>query len=484
MNAEIEIKLEIAPDSVEALLALPSFSATPQALVRRSIYFDTPARALFSAGIVLRIREAGGQHTQSVKAAGPGKGPFPRQEWEMPVAGQRPVLDGFAALFAEAGADLPEIVPLFEVRNHRLLWTIEENGVRIEAALDRGLVVAGERQAPVCEIELKLGQGDADTLFALARQIGGQLPVRIGALSKAERGFRLTEAQPASIKAEPVALSADLGVIGGFRAIAANCFRQFRLNEDILLHRRHADALHQARVGLRRLRSAFTLYKDRLVSPESRRLKEELRWLAAALGEVRDLDVLMRKARQDGLRIKLRDIRAQRYAALADLLKSPRARAIGLDLQAWLHCDADLALAEAETETVTEFATAVLDGRRRKLRKHGASLADLDDAHRHEARKDAKKLRYAAEFFAPLFSDKRSQRRRRQFTEAMEELQDRLGALNDLATGHALVDALELDSHPGVEDLIATGDRDELLRAAQNALDAVIDAKRFWRAKA
>ncbi|TCL63259.1 CHAD domain-containing protein [Rhizobium sp. BK251] len=47
----------------------------------------------------------------------------------------------------------------------------------------------------------------------------------------------------------------------------------------------------------------------------------------------------------------------------------------------------------------------------------------------------AKKLRCAAEFFDSLFGDKRGTGRYDKFIAAMEEMQDRLGVLNDLATG-------------------------------------------------
>ncbi|CUX61173.1 CHAD domain-containing protein (plasmid) [Agrobacterium tumefaciens] len=59
----------------------------------------------------------------------------------------------------------------------------------------------------------------------------------------------------------------------------------------------------------------------------------------------------------------------------------------------------------------------------------------VDDEHWHEARKDAKKLRYAAECFRVLFPDKRGARRYKRSVGTMEVLQDELGALNDLATG-------------------------------------------------
>jgi CHAD domain-containing protein len=50
-----------------------------------------------------------------------------------------------------------------------------------------------------------------------------------------------------------------------------------------------------------------------------------------------------------------------------------------------------------------------------------------------EAPAAAKKLRYAAEFFAGAFPCKKSARRREAFVAALEQLQDALGDLNDIA---------------------------------------------------
>ncbi|WP_318035164.1 CHAD domain-containing protein [Rhizobium ruizarguesonis] len=58
--------------------------------------------------------------------------------------------------------------------------------------------------------------------------------------------------------------------------MAAASFRQFRLNEDILLLRRNSESLHQARVALRRLRSAFSQFKPLLKGDEPSRLQGEL----------------------------------------------------------------------------------------------------------------------------------------------------------------------------------------------------------------
>ncbi|WP_051040919.1 CHAD domain-containing protein [Rhizobium leguminosarum] len=55
-------------------------------------------------------------------------------------------------------------------------------------------------------------------------------------------------------------------------------------------------------------------------------------------------------------------------------------------------------------------------------KKHGRALVEVDDEHRHQVRKDAKKLRYGAEFFATLFDDKPRARRHKRFLEKMSTM--------------------------------------------------------------
>src|SRR3546814_15643142 len=66
---------------------------------------------------------------------------------------------------------------------------------------------------------------------------------------------------PTMVKAELVKLAAGMTAADAFRHIAQSCVRQFRLNEALLLAGRDAGALHQVRVALRRLRSAFSIFK-------------------------------------------------------------------------------------------------------------------------------------------------------------------------------------------------------------------------------
>ena len=130
---------------------------------------------------------------------------------------------------------------------------------------------------------------------------------------------------------------------------------------------------------------------------------------------------------------------------------------------------------------VRDFAASALDRLRRKVRKGGKELADVDDQARLQVRKDARKLRDATAFFAPLFHQKRQQRRTRRFLAALETLQDPLRALNDLATAHTLFSRIGVDDRQAAELLDNGGDRLALIERADDAHDAFMDAKRFWR---
>ncbi len=482
--SEIELKLEISHHDVEALLSAGLFPASASTVSQHSIYFDTTGNALFTEGFTLRIRQAGDSKVQTIKATGSGASIFARSEWETPVTDNRPIIDHSNPLLSEFGEIARSVEPKFTVAIERQTWTVIENGSTIEVALDRGEVRVVDRRSPITELELELKDGKAADLFVLARKIEAVVPIAFGVLSKAERGFRLLEAARIVVKAEPINFDRGTSTREAFKAIASSCLRQFRLNETILRNLRNAESLHQARVALRRLRSAITLFKPMLLDAEAKRLSGELKWLAGILGDARNLDVLIPKAQPGKLRDTLLSKRDAAYEAALEALDSSRMRALMLDFNDWLHCGdyrSRAATKEVREIPAERFAAEALDRARKKLKKHGADLSAVDDEHRHEARKDAKKIRYASEFFRSLFTDKKQARRYKRFVGAMETLQDELGELNDLATGPEVLQSYGVGDIVGAGELISHSDKSTLIDNAQQALDDVMDAKRFWR---
>ncbi|HEX9343841.1 MAG TPA: CHAD domain-containing protein, partial [Actinomycetota bacterium] len=57
------------------------------------------------------------------------------------------------------------------------------------------------------------------------------------------------------------------------------------------------EAVHQARVGIRRLRSTLRTFRSVLDREWSGALRAELAWIADLLGAVRDADVLLERLR-------------------------------------------------------------------------------------------------------------------------------------------------------------------------------------------
>ena len=112
-----------------------------------------------------------------------------------------------------------------------------------------------------------------------------------------------------------------------------------------------------------------------------------------------------------------------------------------------------------------------------RLKKRGRGLKHLDPHTRHRARIAAKKLRYGAEFFAGLYHKKKARRRQEKFGDALSDLQDHLGALNDLETARSMTESLSGPPMPGSDD---PGARD-LLKAAADARSDLLDVKPFWR---
>ncbi|WP_423192478.1 CYTH domain-containing protein [Cupriavidus sp. H18C2] len=204
MAKEIELKLAV-PDAALAAVAawLDAHGATRGETTLLNIYLDTPARDLAAASSALRLRQRGNQWLQTLKTAGRSAGGLAaRHEWEVEVAGEAIELDRFDADARAVLAPLADrLAPVFRTDFVRRTWIVEQDGERIEAALDTGTIRAPgtARTERIQELELEWLPGShADeavaeaALRAFAARIGHVAPLQPSDLSKAARGYRLT----------------------------------------------------------------------------------------------------------------------------------------------------------------------------------------------------------------------------------------------------------------------------------------------------
>ncbi|MGK5044705.1 CHAD domain-containing protein [Janthinobacterium sp. GB4P2] len=468
---EIELKLLLAPQDAPRLRAHPLLAqyaqGAPQLLHMHDIYVDTPDLQLCRHQAGLRVRQVDGRWVQTLKAGGNVSGGLhSRHEWEDDVPGPQPDL---AVLDSAIGRKQPirallrqdairdALQPVFTTRIERTVWQLRTpQGDQIECVLDQGVIESGAdgaaRSVAVSEIELELKQGQAASLFDVALALLQDVPLQLGHMSKAERGYRLAAPQPLrAVKAQPLALDAAMSVEQVFLAIAGNCLEQVSGNQDGVAGGEDVESVHQMRVGLRRLRSALGMFKSLLALPAA--VKSELDWLGGALGEARDWDVLAGHtlAQLDGeaqadaaalaqaahAQARLKHVQASRAVT------SLRCTACMLGLQRWLQARAwrdncstrQLRRLDAH---VFPFARATLRKDQRRLMKRGKRLLHASPQQRHQVRIAAKKTRYATEFFASLFAARAVQ----PYVGRLSVLQDELGWLNDVQVADRLLQQL------------------------------------------
>lgn len=234
-----------------------------------------------------------------------------------------------------------------------------------------------------------------------------------------------------------------------------------------LVLRDEEDSVHQMRVTVRRLRSVLATYRPFLDPEQTEPLRDELKWLGALLGDVRDAEVLRKRLRRwaaehgpapsgvDALRAALAERQAVGRARLLPELDGERYRTLVA------------ALAATDGFPWSDGAPGK-KALRKRLRKSWRRLAAAVDAaecaedpaerrHRlHEARKKAKRTRYAAESLREVFG-KHAER----LAEATRSIQSALGDLND-----SVVMIRAIEEIPGHDDALR-----ELLRREVAAAD-------------
>ena len=510
---EFELKLECEPNKAEDLKRhlAGARSGNSHTETITSVYFDTRDKKLGDAGVSLRVRSLGGRHIQTIKTLQPGQ-LFSRWEWEQEIKGPRPDLRGAkdTALEPLSKQDLAELLrPIFESRVQRTVQLVHENGSQIEVALDQGVIDTGQNSSPLCELELELKKGNPRGLFRLARELSGSVPLQLAVKSKPERGYALLDgSEYPSEKSIDLEIRHNTSVEQAFKAIARSCLRQLLANRPSMLAGK-PEALHQMRIGLRRLRTAISIFKHVVADSQQEHIKSELKWITRVLAPARELDVVNSEvigSLRDVVphnrdlaeaRSELEARRQQAYDDASRAVRSQRFAHAVLDAAEWVEIGAwtstnDPMLRLRRERSIEPHAAAELARRRKKIRKRGQHLRKLDDEQRHKLRIRAKKLRYGIEFFTSVFPDKKNEERREAALSALKDLQSGLGGLNDIATREKLMSEMGNVSGkeapagrvPFVAGVIYGSEQartDDLLRAAEKAHEEFSDVKAFWK---
>jgi triphosphatase len=462
MGSEIELKFRVPPRKLAyianaRIVGSPAKAHSRQELV--STYFDTAKHKLRRHGLTLRVRSVDGSHIQTVKSAAPGG--VTRGEWETRLGNGAPDFRDVKGTPLEPLATKKlhrKLKPMFQTSVHRVTRPVRVKRSKIELAVDRGSLMAGRRSKPIAEVELELKSGRTIDLFDLARTLERRTGAELDLRSKAQRGYQLADDnREIAVHAEPVQLDSGLTAAEAFNIIANSTLQHFSANADAVRDD-HAEAIHQMRVGLRRMRAAISLFGKILPAASTERIKAELKWLTNELAPAREIDVFIKEQIHPGARTiePRRGAKAieKQFAAkkvtafrrAQEALDSNRFRRLLIDVREWLEMRNFRTRSEANLD-VGPFAAELLCRRVRKARKAGRDLDKLSADERHKLRIRIKKIRYGIEFFESLYPDK-SRNDLADLSDRLKAIQDALGALNDFNAHREMATEAALNAPP------------------------------------
>lgn len=268
------------------------------------------------------------------------------------------------------------------------------------------------------------------------------------------------------------------------RAILFECLAHLSANVVPVVGGRNLEGLHQMRVALRRLRAALATFGDK--SPEFMDLNARAKAFTNALGQARDLDVFLdelfmpavcKMEPQQGFDILRARVERDRlrawHAVIAEISSEGFARfqddVAEMAQRQWQP--------DGDSIPVGIVVPVMMGIHYKRAKKRGRHLKELDAHEWHRLRISLKKLRYAAEFFAPLYKTKAV----KAWMEALKELQDLLGHINDVAQVRTMLARLMMEETPTAASLAELSHAAGLIQGWHQARAAHVAKKTLKR---
>jgi triphosphatase len=429
-----------------------ALARTPRRLT--DSYLDTADWRIARAGFVVRTRRRGRHDEITLKDSRPAEGNGLRQRLEvtevLPPSGPSGLgVDGPVGRRLRAIVGAHPLREVLQVRTRRRPFALRVGGVdAAEIALDDTVIVVGNGQRPMQlrRVEVEVEPDWLGALEPIVDQLRSSCGLQPAGLSKFEAGLlALGQDIPGSpdlgstfVSGESTIGELAYAVLRRQLAILRDKEPGTRLGEDI-------EELHDMRVATRRLRAALALFSN-VLPVRAQTFREELGWLAAVLGAVRDLDVQIEGlgamvADTAGLSTALPPGDHDPLAELGALLEREREEARAdmldaLDSVRWERLAKGLAAMAQQGPARRSVATRLpavialpdlIEARHSavaKAAKRAKKTGVVTDFHRLRIR--GKRLRYALEFGSEVYGGRTAR-----FVRQLTTLQDELGRMQD-----------------------------------------------------
>jgi len=474
-------------------VALPPLSGLPQVTAESgpetatltAEYYDTDDLRLLKAGITLRRYEGGTDEGWHLKLPDETA----RREMRVPLDRSGAAAPDELTRLVRVHSRRAALRPVARIETRRRTTTLRDaTGTSLAevmvdevAAQTLGVSTTLSRWD---EIEVELTGGNRKLLRAADKWLRHRGLRRAGYTAKLERalGAEPPEHHPEPIR-RPTAGEAVLAYLAAQTARLKSLDPAVRSDEP--------DSVHQMRVTTRRLRSTLQSFPGVLRESATRHLRDDLKWLGGVLGRARDIEVLSAYLRSTlaGLPTELvmgpvvarvtvhfAPLETDARNTVARALESDRYFAM-LDKLEGLLKDPPLT-AEASESARDVLGAEVSRARKRtmrRIRRVRRVPAGRDrDVALHEARKAAKRARYAAEAAKPALG-----KRARRFAKRMQAVQSVLGDHQDAVNARAAAREIGVQAHLAGENAFSFGLLHE--RADRDACHHQREARRAWK---
>ena len=191
MGAEYELKFRADADIQHSVYT--TFPARWQTIAMETTYYDTPSGALSSRRFTLRSRLENGKQVCTVKTPGADN---TRGEWETEndsITAAIPELCKLGGPEELASLCQEGLIPICGARFTRKAGIFKLLDCTLELALDEGILFCGQKEIPLCEIEVEHKSGSREATDAFAHQIAQIYELQPENKSKFARALALSK---------------------------------------------------------------------------------------------------------------------------------------------------------------------------------------------------------------------------------------------------------------------------------------------------
>lgn len=450
MESEREVKFEVAEDfRLTALEQIADVEVRPAGeQVLKATYYDTAALDLARWGVTLRFRTTG------PTSGGPPSDGASEAKWTLKLpdpAGAPEHLMSRTEVDFDAGPgsvprDAEDLVGAYR-RGRRLHPVCDLTTTRV-----KHLLLPSDSPDPAAEVdddtvEFTTSKGRSGRFREIEVELksergAGLLPTVAQAIQDA--GAQSDSGEPKVLRAlewkpprfPPQSISKKSSVESLVSYAIAGSVRRLLSNDPMVRITEEPEAVHQARVATRRLRSDLSTLKPLLKAKTLHQLREDLKEAGARLGTLRDTDVMLERLRKSVSKLSPRE-REEAEVYVAHLVRERGdARSHVLD---YLSSDAYVITVDHLVDAIDRPPVRTADLRaadvlpdltarrwkalKRRMKQLGSKPADQD---LHQVRIAAKRCRYAAELAAPVVGEQAAL-----MAKTLADLQSVLGKLQD-----------------------------------------------------